>query len=376
VATVSRFAAGHGTGDTWEDALERCCRMLGHGSGHGGALGIAFISDDVAPHAAAVIDRLGARTGCRDWIGTVGIGVCAAGVEYYGRPAVTAMVCDLPPDSFRLIAVGDDDERMAPRAHEEWLGRQASTVSFVHCDPRTPNLPARLEQLTRDLGETYVVGGIASSRGGYVQFAGSDRSSPVSGAVISDRVAVATRLTQGCSPIGPAHRVTGMHRGAILAIDEQPAIEVLKADIGEVLSRNLEQIGGYIFAGLPIAGSDTGDYLVRNIAGIAPEHGALLVAGQLHEGDRIMFCRRDPQTALADLDRMLEAIRPPDGRVPRGAVYYDCLARGAAQFGSDSRELKRIRERLGEVPLVGFFGNGEIANARLYAYTGVLTLFL
>ena len=30
---------------------------------------------------------------------------------------------------------------------------------------------------------------------------------------------------------------------------------------------------------------------------------------------------------------------------------------------------------IGEVPLVGFFCNGEISHDRLYGYTGVLTLF-
>ena len=29
-----------------------------------------------------------------------------------------------------------------------------------------------------------------------------------------------------------------------------------------------------------------------------------------------------------------------------------------------------------EVPMIGFFGNGEICHDRLYGYTGVLTLFL
>jgi small ligand-binding sensory domain FIST len=35
-----------------------------------------------------------------------------------------------------------------------------------------------------------------------------------------------------------------------------------------------------------------------------------------------------------------------------------------------------VREILGEVPLVGFFGNGEISRDRIYGYTGVLTLFV
>ena len=35
-----------------------------------------------------------------------------------------------------------------------------------------------------------------------------------------------------------------------------------------------------------------------------------------------------------------------------------------------------IRDVLGDFPLIGFYANGEISNARLYTYTGVLTLFV
>ena len=61
---------------------------------------------------------------------------------------------------------------------------------------------------------------------------------------------------------------------------------------------------------------------------------------------------------------------------PRGGVYYSCLGRGENLFGGDSRELRAIRNELGNFPLVGFFANGEISHNRLYGYTGVLTLFL
>ena len=35
-----------------------------------------------------------------------------------------------------------------------------------------------------------------------------------------------------------------------------------------------------------------------------------------------------------------------------------------------------IRDQMGDFPLVGFYGNGEISSNRLYGYTGVLALFL
>ncbi len=42
-------------------------------------------------------------------------------------------------------------------------------------------------------------------------------------------------------------------------------------------------------------------------------------------------------------------------------------------FGPGSVELGTIREALGDVPLAGFFANGEIFHDRLYAFTGVPT---
>ncbi len=89
-----------------------------------------------------------------------------------------------------------------------------------------------------------------------------------------------------------------------------------------------------------------------------------------------MFCRRDRETAWDDLGRMLADLSARLERAPQGAVYCSCVARGPNMFGPDSAELRAIEAALGDVPLVGFFGNGEFSHNRLYTYTGVLTLFL
>ena len=61
---------------------------------------------------------------------------------------------------------------------------------------------------------------------------------------------------------------------------------------------------------------------------------------------------------------------------PKAGVYYSCLGRGEALFGKGKGELKMIQDVFGDIPLVGFFCNGEISHNRLYGYTGVLTLFI
>ncbi len=145
--------------------------------------------------------------------------------------------------------------------------------------------------------------------------------------------------------------------------------------MGEVIARDLQRVAGYIFAGFPISGSDTSDYMVRNLVGI-DEGNRLIAVGQLlSEGSEIMFCRRDGNTAKQDMQRMLTDIKGRINSPPRGAVYYSCTGRGRYQFGPNSEELNLIRAELGELPLVGFFANGEIFHNRLYGYTGVLTVF-
>jgi small ligand-binding sensory domain FIST len=187
-------------------------------------------------------------------------------------------------------------------------------------------------------------------------------------------VPVVTGLTQGCSPIGPVHEITKGREHIIMELDGRPALEVFKEDIGEVLARNLGRAGNYIHAALPIAGKDTADYLVRNLTGIDPDKKWIAVGDRLTQGDRLMFVRRDAASARKDLTRMLNDLKQRASAPPKAALYYSCVARGPNLFGPDSEELRTVQEAIGDVPLAGFFANGEISHNRLYGYTGVLTL--
>ncbi len=60
----------------------------------------------------------------------------------------------------------------------------------------------------------------------------------------------------------------------------------------------------------------------------------------------------------------------------QGGLYFSCLSRGHNLFGEAGIELQIVRDVIGDVPLAGFFANGEISHRRLYGHTGVLALFL
>ena len=255
------------------------------------------------------------------------------------------------------------------------MAANAPVLGLVHGDPRNQELPAIIRALAA-AGPAFLVGGLSASRGETLQILNKTSEGGLSGVLLSSALPVATGLTQGCAPIGPVRHITSAEQNVIEEIDDRPALEVFKQDIGELLARDLRRIGGYIFAGFPIAGSDTGDYLVRNVLSIDPERQWMAVAESVEPGDSILFCRRDHDAAEADMTRMLDGLKKRGGDQAKAGIYVSCLARGHNLFGSESEELKLIQEALGDIPLVGFFANGEISNDRLYSYTGVLTLFL
>ena len=129
-----------------------------------------------------------------------------------------------------------------------------------------------------------------------------------------------------------------------------------------------------VLVGIPVPGSDTGDYTARNLVGIDPRNKLIAIGDLVEPGTELLFCRRDGRrrvrTSSASLGELKSAVPQP-----RGALYFSCLARGEHMFGSRGAELGLILRALGEVPLVGFFCNGEISRDRLYGYTGVLTVF-
>jgi small ligand-binding sensory domain FIST len=369
------FRAAQGCGTDWDAACARCLEQLS-GLPAGANLGFVYASDPLADALDLIVARLRAGTGVSDWVGAGGAAVCASGQEHGHGGAIVTLVAALPADSFRLLdrtyeRAGDLDPATAA-----WLRRNPAGCAVVHGDPRQADIAAAIERLSDATG-AFLVGGLTSAEASPMQIAGRPAEGGITGVVFGTDVQMVTGLSQGCTPVGPVREVTASQGPWVMSLDGRPAIDVLKADIGEVLARNLERIAGFIHVALPILGADRPDYVVRNLLAVDLRRGIIAVGDQLRSGDSLMFVKRDPTTAHADLRRMLEDLkRRTDGRPIRGALYHTCVARGAHMFGPDSAELKTIEGALGPVPLAGFFTNGEIFRDRLYSYSGVLTLFL
>lgn len=375
------FRLGHAADADWETLTASCLDQMGPPPADAN-LGFVYVTDMLDDELALIADRLRDATGVDQWVGTIGFGVMVGGQEYFERPAIVTMMGSLPEESFRVFPTIDRPGDELPADIVSWAARANPSLGIVHADPRNAYVPDILNSITDDT-DALLAGGMTASRGRQGQLAGGLTEGGVSGVLFAEDLATITGLTQGCSPVGDIHTVTKAKDNLLIELNDRPALAVFNDDIGEILAKNLERIGGYIHAALPISGdatdadADTGDYLVRNVMGIDPESDIVAIGERVAPGDRVMFVRRDGDAAMEDLQRMLRDMTGRAGGGTRAALYYSCVARGPNLFGKDSEELKAVQAALGDdVPLVGFFANGEISKNRLYAYTGVLTLIL
>ena len=363
------FRAGHAADADWETLSRSVLDQIGDVP-VGANLGFVYVTDTLDGDLPLIAEFLREATGVDHWVGTVGFGVMVGGREYFETPALVAMLGVLPEDAFRILPTVEKPGDELPDNVMNWAGRANPMLGVVHADPRNAYVADILNSITDDT-DALLVGGLTASRGRQAQIAGGLTEGGVSGVLFGDDVAVVTGLTQACSPVGGVHEVTKARENILIELDDRPALDVFREDIGDVLSRNLDRVSGYIHAALPISadenGDDAGDYLVRNVVGIDPDSKLVAI------GER----RRDGAAAAEDLDRMLADVTGRAGRTAKAALYYSCVARGPNLFGPDSEELKAVQAAIGDdVPLVGFFANGEISKNRLYGYTGVLTLIL
>jgi small ligand-binding sensory domain FIST len=380
-------------------------------------LGFVYFTDHYAAHARPLVQALQQQWPGLHWVGSVGVGVAAQGVEYIDEPALVLMLAPLPASSFEVFSGARKLQMADP------------FCALVHADPATPDMAELIAEMSARTRSGYLFGGLASSRGAAVHVADGAWRGGLSGVAFTGDVALVSRVTQGCQPLAATRRITACEGHIVLRLDDRPALECLLQDLGldslddprKALPRLRATLvgltdetdhaqahrGGGVGAGSAGTARPFGtDTRVRHLIGLDPQRQAVAVADTVRVGMRLAFCQRDAQAARRDLVRICSEIRdeletPADeslavvgaakgtavaqgpvaaARPILGAVYISCSGRGGPHFGGPSAELQIVQHALagaqgGEVPLVGFFAAGEIARHHLYGYTGVLTVF-
>lgn len=326
------------------------------------------------------------------FVGCSAGGIIGGGIELEREPAIAlsaALLPDVKATKFHIEDTDLPDGDAAPTKWEEMTGVTSTD------DPQFILLPDpfsfRIDILNQGLDYAFPhsvkIGGLASGahQPGQNALFLDDKAFKTGavGLALSGNIQVDSIVAQGCRPVGPTFRVTKCKNNVLLELDGKPAVQALYGVL-EKMSEKDQKLAKYsLFLGVVMDefkdSFSPGDFLIRNILGLEPNSGALLVGELLRNERTVQFHLRDAETSSDDLRTLLKQYKDNAPGKPQGALLFSCLGRGEHLYGIPNHDSDCFQDYMGPIPLAGFFCNGEIGpvggTTFLHGYTSAFGLF-
>jgi small ligand-binding sensory domain FIST len=366
--------------------------LLSQLQGQSPDLVVAFLSGARQSDAETLPQQVAAHLGAPVLIGCSAGGVIGARQEIEQGPGLTLTGAVLPNVSLEPFHMDANTASEVTRetAWNETLGVSAADapVFIIVADPFSTDVEPILESLDRCYPGRPKIGGLASgsSQPGQASLflRQTTHDAGLAGLVMRGDISMETVVAQGCRPIGEPMFVTRAEGNLVFEIDGKTPSAVLRATMESSDPADRRLARRSLFLGLAMHGDreryGQGDYLIRNIMGLDSKSGALAVAAHPQTNTIVQFHLRDADASDADLKAMLSSYAGREKRTPPvGGLLFSCLGRGQSLYDEPDHDSRVFRETVGDVPLGGFFCNGEIGPVQgrtfLHGYTSAFGLF-
>jgi len=382
---------------TAKQTIADLCEKLLSELGQEPDLVIAFVSHHYARSFEKIPGYIKDKLNPKALIGCSAGGLIGGGEEVEHEKGIALAGAVMPGvklSGFHIFNEQLPDGDAPPSEWEKIVGVESSVEpSFILLpDPFSFRIDSMLQGLDYAFANSVKVGGLASGAnepGRNALFLNDDvYTEGMVGLAVSGNVVVDSVVAQGCRPIGKPLTVTACQGNIVLELDGEPAIQMLKSVLEDLSPQDQELARNSLFLGVVMDEFKTdfkcGDFLIRNLVGLVPEAGAIVVGELLRQGRTVQFHLRDAATSSEDLRMMLKNYcdrtrLTGSGAQAQGALLFSCLGRGKYLYGSKNHDSDSFREYVGDVPLTGFFCNGEIGpvggTTFLHGYTSSFGLF-
>jgi small ligand-binding sensory domain FIST len=361
-------------------------------SGQAPDLAVVFVSPNFAEQYDLVPKILKHKLKPRQLIGCSASGLIGGGKEIETKPAVALTAACLPGvdiQSWHVVNADLPDLDDAPDKWEKLLRSSGSDQpSFILLpDPYSFKIDVFLQGIDFAFPQSAKIGGLASGASQSILNAlflnGRVYRNGMVGVAMSGNLLVETIVAQGCRPIAKPLRVTKSKKNFIFELNGKTAVHALHELIEQLSPIEQQLVKDSLFIGIAMDefkdAHQPGDFLIRNIIGIEPNTGAVVVNEVVRDEQTIQFHVRDAAASADDLRQMLKRYRDTHEGSADGALLFSCLGRGEHLYGMPNHDSQCFQQYLGAVPLGGFFCNGEIGpvggTTFLHGYTSSFGIF-
>jgi small ligand-binding sensory domain FIST len=356
-------------------------------------LTIIFVSPQFKGKYEEIPKLIRDRISSGHFLGCSGGGIVGGGKEAEQQAAFSMTCANLPDVEIKGIHTDTmklPDQDTAPSVWREWLGVDVEkNPSFIFlADPFSFQGEEFLAGVDFAYPNSSKVGGLASgaqAQGGNALYL-NDKiyNNGLIGLALSGNVGMDTIVAQGCRPIGDPVKVSKCDGTLLTEMDGQPPLELLQSVYEGLDENDKSLVQTSLVLGIemdPLKDNpQQGDFLIRNIMGVEREIGGIQVGTLLREGQLVQFHLRDKAMSAEDLKLMLNRYKANKNfKNTSGALLFSCLGRGQYLYGKPNHDSDMFRDHIGDIPLGGFFCNGEIGpvgkTTFLHGYTSSFGIF-
>jgi small ligand-binding sensory domain FIST len=353
-----------------------------------GKAGIAFVfvSCDYEPHVHDLTELIQIHARCPQVVGCSAGGLIGTGEEDENESGFSLLVLQVPQDEVAVFEL--PPESTGPIWEQAKRFNREEANGWILLGNPVMVGEDWMGRWHEAMGATPTYGGLVSgSFRGEELFTFTDKELSAAAAIavgIRGELHFGGLVSQGCRPIGEPLTITKADHNLIHQLASVSAYEQLQAAFHSLPDDQREKAQGNILVGLAmteyVEEFHTGDFLVRSILGGDPSQGILAVGAMPRVGQTMQFQLRDRDAADNELRELLLQKRHTLGTRPFAALLFSCAGRGHHLFGTPSHDAGLVREVFGNVPLAGFFCNGEIGSvgqrAYLHGFTASAVLFV
>lgn len=326
-------------------------------------------------------------------LGCSGGGIIGGGNEVEQKHAFSLTCAHLPDVEIQQIQSdtttlpGGDT---APSVWREWIGVPVEkNPQFIFlADPFTFRGEEFLNGVDFAYPQSAKVGGLASGahfQGGNALYLGDKiHNAGLIGVALSGNIELDTIVAQGCRPIGEPMPITGCDQTLLTEVGGKSPLTLLEEMVETMSEYDRKLMQTSLFLGIEMDpmkdNPGQGDFLIRNLMGVDRDSGSLSIGAILREGQLVQFHLRDKVMSAEDLSMMLTRYtgKSHDTQAA-GALLFSCLGRGEYLYGKSNHDSDVFKDKMGTVPLGGFFCNGEIGpvgdTTFLHGYTSSFGIF-
>ncbi|MCP9448100.1 MAG: FIST C-terminal domain-containing protein [Nitrospira sp.] len=350
-------------------------------------LACLFFSAHHVRRAARLASTIHRLLSPRLLIGCSGEGVIAGTEELETIPAVALWAASLPGVTSVPVRLSFSPLQDRFRLQEWPESDESSSALLLLADPLTLPMQEALKFLAQRYPDVMAIGGLAGggseSGENRLILQGEALTGGLVGVRFSGSLDIRPVISQGCRLVGERFVVTKAEHNRIHELGGVPALERLRDLLESMSEEEREQAKSALHIGIAVDEYrdhfKRGDFLIRHLIGVDQEAGSLMIGDLVREGQTVQFQLRDARSAGEDLKALLDTDRLGHRQAPLGALLFSCCGRGRGLFGKPHHDARTVADRLGGIPVAGFFAQGEIGPVGrhnvLHSYTASMAIF-